>query len=88
MTDDVFTPELLNKAMQAIDAQPIVMAQGQVNLSTGRPVHFGVPRDLTDEELLELVSWLAAPSGLRAAIRQAAGPTIALPGGMILPTRG
>lgn len=65
----------------------VEMLQGQVTLSTGRPLVFAVPRDLTDAELLEALSWLAAPEGLRKVIR-ARTPLISLPGGMVLPPRG
>ena len=61
---------------QAIAAtqQPEPMALQQVGpitiTSTGRPAVLAVPPDLTDDELLELASWLLNPGGLRAMLRR------------------
>lgn len=68
--------------------QPVVMAQGAVNLSTGRQVHFAIPKDITDAELLELVAWQTSTEGGLRSILRADRPVIALPGGMVLPSRG
>lgn len=68
--------------------QPVVMAQGAVTLSTGRQVHFAIPKDITDAELLELVAWMTAVDGGLRTILRADRPVIALPGGMVLPPRG
>lgn len=65
-------PDPIAKAIDASEKPAVVMAQVNVTIaSTGRPVVLGVPQDMTESELFELVGWMA--TSLRTAVREQAG---------------
>lgn len=62
MTDPV------DAAINAVEER-IEMMQLQVDLPSGRPAMVAVPADMTEVELLGLVSWATHPKGLRAGLK-------------------
>lgn len=61
---------------------PVRMVGGAIQLgSTGRPVQVAVPADITEAEWLDLISYLASPTGFRAQLAQRTGAAH----GLVLP---
>lgn len=61
-------------------SDPTLLKQISVTIeSTGRSFGLAVPYDLSGDELLEMIAWMASPGGLRA--------TLVPPGKIITPAR-
>lgn len=69
----------IGQAQQTIEMRRI----GPIMLGdSGRPFFIEVPTDLTEDELLSVIAWTAAPAGLRTVLRpRATRPRLLIPTG-------
>jgi hypothetical protein len=67
----------LDAAIAATEGQKAVVQMEQINVtiaSTGRPFAIGIPMDMTEPELLEVIGWMSTNLRIHLGQRRAKGP--------------